>query len=168
MRSKNRSQRRGAVVVEFALTAPLLFLLVFAGIEFSRANMLIHTATIAATEAARRGIVAGATADECYQAAQAELVAVGVNDASVLVQPAQITDDTQLVTVGVRVPLGASNGYVTPQFFLGRDVVRVVSITREAQDSVGSAARAEQLNNQAASDLTAGGGQAGGLDAEKS
>lgn len=169
MSNPNRQQanRRGAVTVEFALTAPVLFLFVFAGIEFSRANMLIHTASIAATEGARRGIIAGATAESCYQAAQDELVAVGIDQASIVVQPGTIDESTQMITVGVRVPLGLGNGYVTPKFFLGKEVVRTVSITREAKDTEGSAEQAEKLNNQAASDLIDGGGEPAGRKKEK-
>ena len=47
--------RRGAVAVEFAITVPFLFLILFGSIEFSRANMLRQTVSQAAYEAARRG-----------------------------------------------------------------------------------------------------------------
>lgn len=157
-----RNDRSGAVVVEFAITAPVLLLFCFAGIEFSRANMLIHTAEIAAVAGARAGIVAGATSDDCYNAVQEELLAVGVNEATVVVNPTTITDETGMVTVGVQIPLDARNGYVTPRFFLGKSIVRTVSITREAKDMAGSSEKAKQLNSQATNDLQTGGGKSAG------
>lgn len=165
--SQTKSERRGVTTVEFALTAPVLFLFCFAGIEFSRVTMMVHTASIAATEGARRGIVAGATAADCYEAAQAELVAVGIQKASIDIKPSSIDETTQMITVGVRIPLILANGYVTPEFFLGDEVVRTVSITREAKDTQGSATQAEQLNTQSGQDLVAGGGEAAGILKDK-
>lgn len=135
---QNKKNRCGVTTVEFALTVPLLLLLLFAGIEFSRANQLLHTAAIAATEGARRGIISGATADECFAVAEQELLAIGVENASVLIEPATITADTDMISIGVHVPMDISNGYVTPKFFLGSDVIKVVSITREAKKTTGS------------------------------
>lgn len=164
---RRRATRRGVVTVEFAMTAPVLFLFCLAGIEFSRANMLLHTATIAATEGTRRGIVSGATAQDCYDAAQAELVAIGVDKASILVEPSEITDQTSMITVGVQIPIGLDNGYITPRFILGDSVIKVVSITRELKDTSGSAGRADQLKTKAAMDLAGGGGEAAGKKKEK-
>ena len=155
---KTIANRRGVTTVEFAMTAPLLFLLLFAGIEFSRANMLLHTAAIAATEGARRGIISGATADECHQAAAAELTAVGVSNANIVVEPEVITDETQMISVGVIIPMDTSNGYVTPKFFLGKDAIKVVSITREAKNSKDSIAQANAAEQDIIDDLKGGGG----------
>ena len=71
--SRRAARRRGATTVELALTLPILFLLVFGAIEFSRAHMLQHTTEIAATEAARQAIVPGATAEECRNTCLQEL-----------------------------------------------------------------------------------------------
>lgn len=151
--------RRGVTTVEFALTAPLLFLICFAGIEFSRVNMLTHTAAIAATEGARQGMVAGATAEECYTATTRELEAIGVVDATVLVSPDTITDDTKVVTVGVSIPLGGVNGYVTPRYFMGNSVLKVVSVTRETQSGKDSESQAGTANGKAARDIKNGKGR---------
>ncbi len=40
--SRDHSKRKGVVAVEFALTAPVLFLVFFAMIEFARFNMIRH------------------------------------------------------------------------------------------------------------------------------
>ncbi|WP_425396814.1 TadE/TadG family type IV pilus assembly protein [Aeoliella sp.] len=131
---RSKDTRRGAATVEFALTLPLLLLLVFAGIEFSRANVLINTAKVAAAEGARRGIVLGTTAADVKAAVDRELSMVGIAHADVVVEPAIVTDDTKVVTVGLSVPLDARNGYVTPRFFLGEYVWKITAIPREAKN----------------------------------
>lgn len=158
--------RSGATTVEFALTAPLLFLLFFAGIEFSRANMLLHTAAIAATEGARRGIISGATADECQQAAVNELGTIGVRNAKVIVSPSTINDDTEMISVGVMIPMDLSNGYVTPRFFLGKKVIKVVSITREAKSNEDSVGQAQDANADIAQTLSDDGDDKGSNSSE--
>lgn len=127
-------RRRGATAVEFALTAPLLFLFVFASIEFSRANMLAHTTKIAATEGARRGIVPGSTVADCKVAAQRELDILGFKGGSITVTPKTITSTTPEVTVTVTVPVDVRNGYVIPKFFLGKSITRSVRLQREVAD----------------------------------
>jgi Flp pilus assembly protein TadG len=127
------SSRRGATAVEFALTAPILFVLVLGAIEFSRANMLVHTAAIAATEAARRSIIPGATAAECQTTGMAELQAVGVTDANFSLDPPEILENTKQVTVNLSVPLSMRNGYLLPRIFLGKEVFNSVTLQREGK-----------------------------------
>ncbi|TWT30305.1 TadE-like protein [Posidoniimonas corsicana] len=153
-------RRRGATIVEFALTAPILLMLVFAGIEFSRANMLLHTAAISATEGARKGIVSGATAKDVKEAAFAELQPLGIRSARVIVKPDEINPETDMITVGVCVPLTTDNFYMTPKFFLGEDVIKVVSITREAKSGKDAKAKAAAATKSVAADLAGGLGDA--------
>lgn len=47
--------RRGSVAVEFGLTAPIMFLLIFGLIDFSRAYHTIHDLSAAVREGARFG-----------------------------------------------------------------------------------------------------------------
>jgi Flp pilus assembly protein TadG len=129
---KVRSERRGTTTVEFALTAPILFLLLMGSIEFSRANMLRHTAVVAATEGARRSIIPGATAAECRQAVVSELATVGFTSADVAIVPAVINADTAQVTVNVSVPLSGANGFVLPRFLTGARIDKSVTLQREA------------------------------------
>ena len=56
------SSRAGATAVEFAIVAPIFFLIMLASFEFSRLNVIRHTADNAAYEAARHAMVPGATA----------------------------------------------------------------------------------------------------------
>ena len=130
-------RRRGATVVEFALAGPILLILFLASVEFSRANVLIHTAQIAASEGARTGIVMGKTAADIRAVVQSELDAVGVRESNILVQPEVLTDATKLITVGVSVPLDERNGYVTPQYFFGDYVFKITAIPRESKNDPG-------------------------------
>ncbi|TWT31180.1 TadE-like protein [Posidoniimonas corsicana] len=113
------ANRRGAVVVEFAIIAPVFFMVIFAMFEFSRLNVLRHTADNAAYEAARLAIVPGATAADAENEANRILRIVGARDAVVTVTPAVIDRSTTEVTVEVAVPLN-TNGLVTPRFTRGR------------------------------------------------
>ncbi len=116
MTHKNRlPHRRGATIVEFAITAPIVFLLFFAAFEFSRMNMVRHTMDIAAYEGAREGIVSGATGDEVVTRVNSLLSNVAVRAANVTVTPLVIEPTTRDVTVEIEVPV-AANSWVTPRF----------------------------------------------------
>ncbi|MDA7980412.1 MAG: pilus assembly protein [Pirellulales bacterium] len=127
---QKRSNRRGAVLIEFAFTAPILFLLLFGSWEFSRANMLRNLARSAAYEGARAGIVPGATVKEVQDNAQAVLNAVGVRGARIAVSPSTITSTTTSVTVDIEIPVN-SNTYVVPFFFRDKAMTSSCVMTRE-------------------------------------
>lgn len=127
-------ERRGVTTVEFALTAPILFMLVVAAIEFSRANMLFHSAAAAASEGARRGIIAGSTADDVAAIVRQELSYIGIKESRIAVHPDVVTNDTKLVSVAVQVPVNATNGYIMPRFFAGKNITKVVAMPREAKN----------------------------------
>tara|TARA_R110002049_G_scaffold27321_2_gene94075 strand:- start:183534 stop:184007 length:474 start_codon:yes stop_codon:yes gene_type:complete len=70
-RGRRRSQRRtGAAMVEFAIIANILFVIVLTCIEFARMNMVRNLAQDAAYFAARQVIVPGATKEEAIQQAE--------------------------------------------------------------------------------------------------
>lgn len=127
---RDARRRWGAATVEVALTAPLLIMLVFGGIEISRANMLRNAAQIAATEGAREGILPGATAQKCVNRAQTELGMLQVVDATVQVSPATITDSTPEVTVIVSIPM-SKNSLPLAKFLLGKDLIQTIKLSRK-------------------------------------
>lgn len=127
---RRKVNRQGATVVEFAVTAPILFLLLFACWEVSRANMLRNLARSAAYEGARKGIVPGATVDEVRDGAQAVLSAVGIRDATITVTPGTITKTTPSVTVDIDIPIN-DNTYVVPFFFRDKTMESTCVMTRE-------------------------------------
>ena len=123
--------RRAAVTVEFSFAAPVLFLVVFASIEFARVNMIRNTMENAAYEGARRGVLPGATASDCESAAQFLLDAVGISDSTITVSPSSIQPTTEEVTVRVEVPL-APNSYVTPSYVSGIILSSTITLPRES------------------------------------
>jgi len=122
--------RRGAVAVEFALTAGLLFMILFTSIEFMRVNTIINSAENAAYEGARAGIVPGAKASEVRAAARSMISAIGVTGARIRVNPRTIQQDTPEVTVTVEVPLDR-NSFIGPRYFLGDTLTKSCTLSRE-------------------------------------
>jgi Flp pilus assembly protein TadG len=116
--------------VEFAICAPILFLFFFAALEFSRVNMIRQTIENATYEGSRRGIVPGAKASDCRDAAQLVLNTVSTNDATITVTPGVITPDTPQVTVEVTVPID-SNSWITPFFFKNKSLNNSMTMQRE-------------------------------------
>lgn len=112
------ASRSGAMIVDFAVTIPVLVLIVFAGIELGRGSMLRHTADHAAYVAARKAIIPGATAAETIEAGEDHLERIGIKDVVVSLSPTTITESTNLVEVQVSFPV-ASNSFVAPAFLTG-------------------------------------------------
>ncbi|MBX7101770.1 MAG: pilus assembly protein [Myxococcaceae bacterium] len=84
---------RGAVAVEFALSAPLILLLLLAGLHFTRALVTRLRLADAVTYAARSGVVAGSTWSEAQvrQAAQTRMgVEAGQCEGGFQLQVAQV------------------------------------------------------------------------------
>ncbi|HJQ80270.1 MAG TPA: TadE family protein [Lacipirellulaceae bacterium] len=112
---KNRTSRRGATAVEFALTAPVFFLLLLAAFEFGWLNVIRHTADNAAYEAARTAMVPGATVAEAKAKANNLLGIVGARSATITVTPSELTPETDQVTVAIDIPMN-ENGLIVPRF----------------------------------------------------
>lgn len=110
--------RQGATAVEFAIVAPIFFLLLLASFEFSRLNVLRHTADNAAYEAARNAMVPGATAAEAIAKANSILRVVGTRGAQVTVNPTTLGPDVDSINVRIDIPL-SQNGWVVPRFTRG-------------------------------------------------
>ena len=134
-----RAQRRGAVVVEFALTSGLLFMIVFAAIEFMRVNTIVNSTENAAYEGARAGIVPGSTASDVEQAGLAMLGAIGVRGATITVEPATLDESTPEVTVTIAVPLD-QNSFIAPRYFLGDTLTKTCTLSREVPNASQNAA----------------------------
>lgn len=120
-RRSSDKTRRGAAAVEFAIVAPIFFILVIAAFEFGRFNVLRHTADNAAYEAARHAMVPGATASEARSKATSILNLVGTRGASIVINPAVIDDSVDEITVTIDVPLN-QNGWIAPRFTSNRTI----------------------------------------------
>jgi Flp pilus assembly protein TadG len=127
---RNRTQRQGAVAVEFAIASMLLFLVIAISIEFSRANMIRHTVDNAAYEAARAGIILGANVDQMTSTAMSVMASVRARDVTVDIDPPVIDDATDEVVVRVSTPCD-KNGYITAKFFKGQQYVGECRLSRD-------------------------------------
>ena len=133
-RSRCVVSRSGAAAVEFALTAPILILFLFAALEFGRYNMIQQTANNAAFEAARACVVPGATASNGQTAGQNVLNDVGIKGAVVTISPATITTTTTTVTATVTIPV-TSNLWIAPLFCTSTSTSKSCTLTCEWTDS---------------------------------
>jgi len=124
------SSRRGATVVEFAMTAPLVFLLLFGALELSHANMVFNTTEAAAYEGARQGIVPGASAADCVTAAERILAISRIRGATVSITPPDLRTDTNTIIVSITVPY-ADNTVVTPTFTRTLQISGACELNRE-------------------------------------
>ena len=119
------ADRRGTLAVEFALVAPIIFMLFFAGLEMTSLNLMRHTAGNASYEAARKAIVPGATFAEAEQEARRLLSSVGaVNGVTVDVQ-----DDGNKVTVNIQIPVD-QNSWGLAHFSSGWTITKSCTLSR--------------------------------------
>lgn len=121
-----RKNRKGAAAVEFALIAPVFFLLIFGMIEFGRMIMVQQIVTNASREGARMAILDGATTsghDGVNTRVTEYLQEAGIQGASVTVNP-DPPDSAgwgEPVTVTVGIPFSQVTWLPTPMF-VGRDM----------------------------------------------
>jgi len=115
-----RKKRRGAAVVEFAVVAPVFFLLVFGMIEFGRMVMVQQVITNASREGARRAVLDGATTAEVTAAVNDYLTTAGISggDLEIAVTPNPPSDAGfgEPVSVAVSVPFHQVSWIPTPMF----------------------------------------------------
>jgi Flp pilus assembly protein TadG len=113
--------RRGAAVVEFAVLAPLLFLLIFGMIEYGRMVMVQQLITNASREGARVAILDGMTNADVIDAVQEKLgSAVPCLDSDVVTDPADITTAIGGASVTVSVGVNfADVSWLPEAFWLG-------------------------------------------------
>jgi Flp pilus assembly protein TadG len=123
-------RRRGAAAIEFAMTVPVLFLLLFGALELGRMNMIRQTANNAAYEAARCCAVPGATAAEGVAAAQKLLSSIGANGATITITPATIVNSTTSVTATVTIPY-STNVWVKPLYATSGSATATCTLTRD-------------------------------------
>ena len=138
-----RRNRRGAAVVEFAVVAPLFFLLVFGMIEFGRMVMVQQIITNGSREGARIAVLDGTTTDEVVSAVQdylasasinvegAEITAIATDDETGAERPLAQSDYGDAVTVTVSVPFGQVSWLPTPMFLGGSTMTATTVMRRE-------------------------------------
>ena len=138
---RNRKCRRGAAMVEFAIVAPVMLVLVFALLEFTRLTMMQGLIHDAAYEAARHVMVPGATRAEGVAEANRILGFLGTDGAQVTVVPydrngaaqTEIEDDTSSVRVDITIPLG-QNCFILSALTQGRNISATTRLAFESYD----------------------------------
>ncbi len=114
--------RRGAAVVEFALSGSVLFLVIFGAIEFTRLMMLRNLAQDAAYEAARYCMVEGATEQEAIDKANEVIGMMGARDVTITINDGNgLTATDSTIKVNVQIPM-KKNAFIVPYFFQGQEV----------------------------------------------
>jgi Flp pilus assembly protein TadG len=129
--SRNRQQRRGVAAAEFAIVAPVFFLMVIGFIEFGRALMVQQVLINASRVGARQASTTGATTGQVQSAVQAYTTGVAVNGVSVTVTPdpsAAAAGTT--ITVNASVPF-SSVSWMPSAWFLGGKTLHASSQMRK-------------------------------------
>ncbi|QDV11804.1 TadE-like protein [Rosistilla oblonga] len=134
-RGKRRGQdRRGAAVVEFAVVANTLFLVIFTCVEFSRLNLIRNTAQNSAYYGARAAMVSGATAQDAIDTAENLLDAIGAKGVTVTVNDgAPLTSTTEKIVVKVEVKYN-KNAFFAPLFIPDHKCVATSNVKAERYD----------------------------------
>jgi Flp pilus assembly protein TadG len=131
-----RQGREGAAVVELAITAPILFLLVFGMIDVGRAIMVQNLITNAARDGARAAVLDGAEASAIEAQVVDYLNASSVSGASATVSPNPISTAGlgDPVSVTVQVPFASVSWLPATKYFSGVTLQATVVMRREVSN----------------------------------
>lgn len=129
-RRRPQRKRQGALTVEMAFVLPILFALLLAAVDFSRANMIRNTVDNAVFEASRTATIPGATEAEIKAKATEILDNLSIKNPTITVTPAVIEIDTPQVTVQVSVNL-SDNLYASSHMLMGKTISKTCTLTRE-------------------------------------
>ena len=129
-----RKKRHGASVVEFAIVAPVFFLLVFGMIEYGRLVMVQQVLTNATREGARQAVLDGATTADVKQVVvdylhSSSISSADANDVTVNPDPPSDADSGEAVTVSVSISFNQVSWLPSPMF-LGGKTMNAQSVMR--------------------------------------
>lgn len=131
-RSGSSSLRRaGAAAVEFAIVAPVFFLVVLGIIEFGRMVMVQQVITNAAREGARIAVLDSATSDRVTTRVNSYMEAADLPNGTVIVTPGNPSSAgfDEPVTVEIQIPYAAVSPLTRP-FMAGGMVLTARSVMR--------------------------------------
>ena len=134
-----RKNRRGAAVVEFAIVAPIFFLLIFGMIEFGRVVMVQQLLTNASREGARLGVLNDTTTSQVQTRvinylAGANITVVTSNVNVVYASDSSSPGGGESVTVTVSVPFNQVSWLPSPMFLKGKTLSASSGMRRESVD----------------------------------
>jgi Flp pilus assembly protein TadG len=124
-------QRRGVAAVEFAIVAPVFFLMVIGFIEFGRALMVQQVLINASRVGARQASTTGATTAQVQTAVESYAAGVAVSGVTVTVTPDAATAPAgTAITVETSVPFSTVS-WLKPPWFLSTKTLRSSSQMRK-------------------------------------
>jgi Flp pilus assembly protein TadG len=129
-----RRQRRAAAAVEFAIVAPVFFLLILGMIEYGRMVMVQQVITNASREGARQAVLDGATAPEISAVVNDYLASGSISGATVTVAPNPPTSAGfgDPVTVAVSIPFSQVSWLPSPMYLGGKTLTASTVMRRES------------------------------------
>jgi Flp pilus assembly protein TadG len=129
-----RRNRRAAAAVEFAIVAPIFFLLVLGMIEYGRMVMVQQVITNASREGAREAVLDGATAATVTSTVNDYLTAGSISGATVTVDPSPLSgaEFGDPVTVTVSIPFSQVSWLPSPMYLGGRTMTASTVMRRES------------------------------------
>ena len=110
-----RNSRRGATAVEFAMVAPILFLVVFFVFELARLMLFSGNVNTALLIGLRKATIANSTSAEVDEIIRSELRRFGITEAQISLTPTELTPEDRTVRIDIDVPISANNGLVLSQ-----------------------------------------------------
>lgn len=129
-----RKCRVGAAVVEFAIVAPLLFLLTLGMMEVSRMVMVKQLLVNASREGARLAVLPGTSTDEVKSLVSQDLTASSVNGVEVQLQPADLSTAVvgTPITVTVNVAATSVSWLSKPLFSFNKTLTASTTMRKES------------------------------------
>ncbi|HEX5104854.1 MAG TPA: TadE/TadG family type IV pilus assembly protein [Pirellulaceae bacterium] len=128
-----RRKRRAAAAVEFAIVAPVFFLLIFGMIEYGRMVMIQQVITNASREGARAAVLDGTDVAEVQNTVNGYLATGSVSGATVTVAPDPLSDAEfgDPVTVTVSIGFDQVSWLPSPMYLGGKTLTASTVMRRE-------------------------------------
>lgn len=132
MKSGKRALRRGAAVVELAVTVPLLLILAFGTLEATTAIHLRQSLEVCAYEGARVALLPGTTSSNVQAACESMLLDRGVSNATVQVTPSNFSGRPYGTEINVEISTTMANNSPIPMLVLrNKTIVGSVTMMKE-------------------------------------
>ena len=127
---REQNQRSGAMTVEFAIVAPVIFFVFIGSIEMANLNFIRNMANDAAYQVARRHIVPGGSNSTApVDDAKALLATAGIDTVTFTT-----TESTESVSVTVDVPID-QNSWGLGKFIKGKTISQTCQMTKQVKSS---------------------------------
>jgi Flp pilus assembly protein TadG len=130
-----RKQRRGAAAVEFAVVAPVFFLLVFGMIEYGRMVMVQQIIVNSAREGCRQAVLDGSSTSgvksTVITAMSSGNITIATSNVTVSPDPPSNAAFGDPVTVTVTVPFNQVSWLPSPMYLGGKSMTASTTMRRE-------------------------------------